>query len=285
MRVALALSGALVLSCGLSRELVVAEEDARPKPPPAHTDAQVATALASYKRDFALEDMDKRLRALRALGVWRHKDVLKELKRVLTKEADLELKAAAAEGFKHQTSFTSEAGRALAEFLKQNQGWAPVPERPDPEQEELSKYQARVLVACWKSVGVLGWKEPWKDWKGYIDHHHDDVASAAIEAFGAMKEYRALPTLLEWFNIYPDGITWEGGSVRVDTGAAGTQDHDAARAAWQAKFGGRAKKARPAVVDALLKAVKAITGQEFSKPAQLKQWMEDNKLLLKKHGV
>jgi len=282
MRLALAFCLAVTLACGALR---ADDEAARPKPPAPHTDAQVAPALESYKRDFALTDMDKRLRALRALGVWRHKDVLKELKRVLTKEADLELKAAAAEGFQHQTPFPTDAGRPLAEFLKLNAAWASIAEPKDAAEEERIKYEARVLVACWTSVGALGWKDPWKDWKGYIDHAHDDVASAAITAFGKLKEYRALPPLLEWFNIYPDGLSWEGGSVRVDTGAAGTADQRAAEAAYRAKFGGRAKKARPAVVEALLKAVRDITGQEFSKPAQLKQWMEDNKLLLRKHGV
>jgi hypothetical protein len=260
-------------------------EDERPAPPPAHTDAQVAPALEAYRRDFAESDMDRRLKAVRALARWRHKEVLKELKRVLAKEADLELKAAAAEGFQHQTSFGNDPAKPLAEHLKQWKDWASQEESNDPAVEERTKYEARVLAAIWVSVGALGWKEPWKDWKGYIDHPHDDVAAAAITAFGRMKEYRALAPLLEWFNIYPDGITWEGGSVRVDTGAAGDKDQKAAEAAWKAKYGGRKKKARPGVVDALLKAVKDITGQEFTKPAELKQWMEDNKLLLRKHGA
>ncbi len=282
MRLAFALGLALTLA---SSPLRADDEAERPRPPAPHTDAQVAPALASYKRDFALEDMDKRLRALRSLSAWRHKEVLKELKRVLAKEADLELKAAAAEGFRHQTSFPTDAARPLAEFLKQNATWGAILEPKNAEEEERTKYEARVLVACWGSVGALGWKDPWKDWKGYIDHLHDDVASAAIRAFGQLKEYRALPPLLEWFNIYPDGLSWEGGSVSVDTGAEGSADQNAAEAAFRAKFGGRAKKARPAVVDALLKAIRDITGEEFTKPAQLKQWMEDNKLLLRKHGV
>jgi hypothetical protein len=280
----------LVLVCslvfGLGLGAARADDEAeRPKPPPAHTDAQVAPALAAFKRDFAETDMDKRLKAVRSLGRWRHKDVLKELKRLLRSESDLEIKAAAAEGFGHQTTFASDAARALAEFLKQNDKLASSLAPQDAAEEERIKYESRVLVACWNSVGMLGWKDAWKDWKGYIDHAHDDVASAAIRAFGALKEYRSLAPLLEWFNIYPDGVSWEGGSVSVDTGAAGGEDQAAAEAAWRAKYGGRAKKARPAIVDALLKTVKEITGQEFSKPAQLKQWMEDNKLLLRKHGA
>ncbi|MFM8979409.1 MAG: HEAT repeat domain-containing protein [Planctomycetia bacterium] len=250
-----------------------------------HADTQVAPALEAYRRDAGGEDLEKRLRALRALGRWRHKEVLKELKRVLGKEPDLELKAVAAEGLGHQSCFAAEAGRALADFLEAQEGWASQPDPQSPEAQQRMAYEARVLVACWGSVGALGWKEAWKEWKDYIDHEHDDVASAAITAFGRLKEYRALPSLLEWFNIYPDGVSWDGGSVRVDTGAAGDKDQKAAQAAWKAKYGGRAKKARPAVVDALLRAVRDITGQEFTKPAQLKQWMDENKALLKKHGA
>lgn len=263
--------------------LALAEEERKKVEP--HTDAQVAPALAAYARDAAGEDLEKRIRALRTLGRWRHEDVLKELRRVLAKEPDLELKAVAAEGLGHQLCFAPVAGRALADFLKANAKWASGPDPQSPAEQQRMAYEARVLVACWGSVGALGWKDAWKEWKDYIDHEHDDVASAAITAFGRLKEYRALPSLLEWFNIYPDGVSWEGGSVRVDTGAAGDKDQKAAQAAWKAKYGGRAKKARPAVVDALLRAVREITGQEFTKPAQLKQWMDENKVLLKKHGV
>jgi hypothetical protein len=278
--------GLAVLLCVVPAPCAWAEDEKeRARAAVPHTDAQVTPVLEAYRRDAGGDDLEARIRALRTLGRWRHKEVLKELKRVLGKEPDLELKAVAAEGLGQQSCFAPEAGRALADFLKANEGWARLPDAPAPAQEQRTAYEARVLVSCWASVGLLGWKEPWKEWKGYIDHDHDDVASAAIAAFGRLVEYRALPALLDWFNIYPDGVSWEGGSVRVDTGAAGDKDAKAAQAAWKAKFGGRAKKARPAVVDALLRAVRDITGQQFDKPAQLKQWMDDNKALLKKHGV
>jgi hypothetical protein len=35
----------------------------------------------------------------------------------------------------------------------------------------------------------------------------------------------------------------------------------------------------------MVKALKDITGVEFKKPAELKAWMQENKALLKKHGV
>ena len=255
-----------------------------PKKPVPHTDEQVAPALEQFKKDFASEDMDKRLKAVRTLGHWRHKDVLKEMKRIFLKEEDLELKAAAAEGLGCQTPFASEAGRTLTESLDLWKGWA---SREDPkgDDEIRNEDEARVLIAALDAVGDLGWKEGWKTLKPFIEHDHDFVAGAMMATCGKWKEYRALPTLLEWFNFYPDGYSWSGGSVKVDTGAAGGADAAAAKAKWSARYGGRAKKARPNTLEAMLKALKDITGVEFEKPDQLKQWMEDNKALLKKNGV
>ncbi len=279
------LAAALASALGVALGAAPVSGEAPAKPPPPHTDEQVQPVLASYERDFASKDLGKQLAALRSLGRWRHKEVLKELRRVLLREADLELKSAAADGFQHQLSHAPEAARTLAEALKAWEKWATDVDAQDPKVKERVRYEANVLASCWGSVGALGWKEAWKDWKGYVDHAHDDVASAAIRAFGALKEYRVLPQLHEWFAIYPDGVSWSGGSVSVDTGASGNTDQKAAEAKWRAKFGNRAKKARPRVVDALLKALKDITGQEFEKPDQLERWMDENKALLKKHGV
>lgn len=269
----------------LGSAATVRAEDAPAKPPPPHTDEQVKPVLAAYERDFGSSDLGRRLSAVRTLGRWRHKNVLKELRRVLLREDDLELKAAAADGFQHQVSHAAEAARTLAEALKAWEKWATDVDAVDAKAKERVTYEAHVLIACWTSVGALGWKDAWKEWKGYADHAHDDVASAAIRAFGALREYRVLPQLLEWFAIFPDGVSWSGGSVSVDTGAAGGADQKAAEAKWRAKYGSRAKKARPKVVDALLKALKDITGQEFEKPDQLERWMDENKALLKKNGV
>jgi hypothetical protein len=285
MRRALPLAFALAL---LPASALRAGDPEKQKLPPPHTDAQVAPALAAYEKDFAAKDakdIDARLKAIRTLARWRHKDVLKELKRIVTREEDLELRAAAAEGFTYQTSFPAEAGRALADSLKEWDALARNEEPKDEKAAQQQKFEEHLLTAAWGSVGALGWKDGWKDWKKLLEHPSDPVATAAITAFGKLKEYRALPPLLEWFNFYPDGVTWSGGSVSVDTGADGGADQAAAEAAWRARFGARPKRARPGVVDALLKAVKEITGKEFTKPKELKAWMDENKLLLKKHGV
>jgi hypothetical protein len=259
----------------------VAEEPAKPAP---HADEQVAPALAQFKKDFAAKDLDQRLRALRTFGRWRHKDVLRELRRIFLKDEDLEIKAAAAEGLGFQTANAAESGRTLIDALEQWKDWATL-EDPEGDAEVKNEDEARVLIAAINAVGGVGHKDGWKTLKGFVDHRHDFVAAATMATCGKLKEYRALPLLLEWFNLYPDGYSWSGGSVRVDTGAAGGADQAAAEAKWRAKFGSMKKKARPNTVEAMIKALKDITGVEFEKPDQLKQWMEDNKLLLRKHGL
>jgi hypothetical protein len=73
--------------------------------------------------------------------------------------------------------------------------------------------------------------------------------------------------------------------VKVDTGAAGNKDAKAAKAKFKAKYGGRAKKSRPAAHEAMKKALTDITGEKFEKPEELKAWMKENKQLLKQKGV
>ena len=73
--------------------------------------------------------------------------------------------------------------------------------------------------------------------------------------------------------------------MTVDTGAAGNTDAKAAKAKWKAKYGGRTKKARPVAWEALIQSLEMITGEKFEKPDELKEWMKENKVLLRKHGV
>lgn len=259
-----------------------AEED-EPKP---HTDQQLKEheVFDRFEKDYESDDMDTRIRILRWFGMWRHKKVLRELKGIWLKEDDYELRAVAAEGLGRQTPFAKKAGKELVKGLEQMKKLA---SREDPEGEELlaQTLEARALIAGIKAVGELGYKDGWDDLKIFIDHYDDGVAAEMMLTCGRLKEYRALPILLEWFNFYPDGYSWAGGSVTVDTGAAGNEDQKAAKAKWKAKYGSRKKKARPGAWDALIQSLEMITGVKFEKPEELKQWMDDNKLLLRKHGV
>ncbi|MHC5011866.1 MAG: hypothetical protein ACYTG6_13130 [Planctomycetota bacterium] len=280
MRIALAvLFGLFVCVFPLRAE----EEAEEPQP---HTDEQLEEhqVLETFEEEYGSDDMDERLRALRRLGQWRHKKVLKQLKRIWEREDDLELLAAAAEGLGNQTPFAREAGRSLVKYLEKREEWASI-EDPTEEEELDQRLEAKVLIAGIRAVGDLGYKDGWKQMKVFIEHHHDFVAGEMMITCGKLKEYRALKVLLEWFNFYPDGYSWAGGSVRVDTGAAGNADANAARAKWKARYGGRARKARPNAWEMLIQSLEMITGVKFEKPEELEAWMEENKALLRRHGA
>jgi len=282
MRAVLVISTLLVLAV-VCVPPVAAEEAAAPKP---HTDQQLKEheVFDRFEEKFKSDDMDDRIQILRWFGMWRHKKVTRELKKIWLKDKDFEHRAVAAEGLGHQTPYAKKAGKYLIDGLDKMTKMA---SREDPEGDELLEQtlEARAIVAGIKAVAALGYKDGWDTLKVYIDHYDDSVAAEMMLTCGHLKEYRALPILLEWFNFYPDGYSWAGGSVKVDTGAAGNADAKAAKAKWKAKYGNRKKKARPGAWDALIQSLEMITGVKFQKPDELKAWMKENKVLLRKHGV
>ncbi len=252
-----------------------------------HDDAVVKKAQETFEERFGDKDMDKRLRILDWYGRHRHKTVLKDLSKLYLKDKNVEIQAMAAQGLGFQLQDPRKASSYLMQGIKKYEDYGSRDE-PDGDEEVLNENEAAVLANSLTSLGQLGVKPDKKGFKlikGLIDHNHDSVAIAMLHWCGATKEYRALPMILEWFNFYPDGHSWSGGSVRVDTGAAGNKDAKAAKAKYKAKYGKRAKKARPQAHEAMKKALKEITGEDFEKPKQLKQWMDENKQLLKKHGA
>ncbi len=261
-------------------------DEKKDEEPKAHTDAQLKEydVFDRFEQGYAEKDIDKRMQVLRWFGQWRHKKVLRELKKIWRKEKQLELLAVAAEGLGNQTPFAREAGKALVQGLEDRDDWA---SREDPEGDEeiQQKLETRVLVQGLRAIGNLGYRDGWDDIKSFIDHDNDDVAAEMMLVCGRMKEYRALPMILEWFNYYPDGYSWSGGGVKVDTGASGNKDRTAAKAKWKAKYGRRKKKARPLVWDKMVEAVEMLTGEKMSKPDELKAWMDEHERFLKKHGV
>ncbi len=270
----------LLIVCFVAVPAALAKGD-KPKP---HDDKTVKAALTRFKKDYADEDMDKRLQILKWLGMHRHKKVASQLRKIWLNEPNVELKAGAAEGLGNQLSEPSSATKTLLQGLKNFKNFGNK-EPNTPEEAAREDLEAAVLVCGIQAVGNLSFKKSWDELKGFIDHNHDDVAIATIRLCGEHKEYRSLKIILEWFHFYPDGLSWSGGSVKVDTGAAGNKDANAAKAKWKAKYGGRAKKGRPKAFEAMMKTVKQITGTEMKKADELKAWMKENKLLLKRNGA
>lgn len=280
-------SAALTVVLALLVSLVpaaTAEAKGKKDLPAAHGDKVVKDALARFEKDYASDDMDDRLRILKWLGMHRHKKVISRLKKVWLKEKDLELVAAAGSAFQYQTSHPKDATKLLLQGLDKYRKLAG--KSPTTEQERMQEdLEASVLVNALKSYETLGRPIDWKKMKGFIDHNSDDVAIAMIKLCEQRKEWKALPVIYEWFHHYPDGVSWSGGTVKVDTGAAGNKDANAAKAKWKAKYGSRAKKARPNAFKAMVECVQSLTGEKIEKRDQLKEWMKENKDFLKRQGV
>ncbi|MDJ0975782.1 MAG: hypothetical protein QNJ98_15075 [Planctomycetota bacterium] len=252
-----------------------------PKP---HGDDLVKERLKRFEKDYASDDMDERIKILKWISMHRHKKVVALLKKIYLKEKNLELVATAGAGLALQTSHPKQATKIALQGLEKYAKLAG--KTPETEAQRLQEdLEASVLVAGLTSYKALGQKIDWKKMKGFLDHNNDDVAIAMIKLCEARLEYKAIPVIYEWFHHYPDGLSWEGGSVKVDTGAAGDKDAKAAKAKWKAKYGGRAKKARPNAFKAMVECVHVLTGEKITKRVQLKEWMDANKKFLKKHGV
>lgn len=269
----------------IAEDRFIKDKEERPE---ADDDERVEKALETLEKSLENDDMDRKLQMIAWFGKHRHDDVIKMLRKLYLKEKNIEIIGAAAQGFGNQLHDPKRSGKVLLQGLRKYQKLAGKEVQSDEEmlQENL---EAKVIVNTVRSIAALQdqktWDKAWKEMKGLIDHNNDEVAIAVIQLSGQMKEYRALPIIKNWFHHYPDGASWSGGSVRVDTGAAGNRDARAAKSKWQGRYGNRAKKARPNAFKEMVIAVKLITGVEIKKKEELEAWMHENKKLLKKHGV
>jgi len=106
---------------------------------------------------------------------------------------------------------------------------------------------------------------------------------------GSNKDYRAVPMLMEMFEVaMPKHVKWTTGVVNVDTGASGTADADAAKAAFNSKYGAGGSKAKAAATgksrnfDArnfttqIRACAKAITGEDFETDMDMQDWWVEN---------
>ncbi len=229
--------------------------------------------------------MDVRLRGLRWFGMWRHKKVLKELKKIWLREKDFELRAAAAEGLANQVPFANDAGKAIVKGLVSMEKLA---SRDEPEGEEamLQVLEAKALVAGIKALADLEYAKAWKETKGFIEHPDDDVAGAMMTRAVASRSTAPSPSSSSGSTTTRTACSWAGGSVRVDTGAAGNKDQRTRpRRSGRRSTAAAPKKARPAAWEKMIEALEMITGEKFEKSEELKEWMKENKVLLRKHGV
>jgi len=206
-----------------------------------------------------------------------HPDAAQELGKMLLRDRDLEhqmILAAALGIFDGKEEGRVAAGEVLHKAL------------------DKGKYETEVIDSIANSIGKLKYKPAVHSLCAILKKGGDPyLLVTVVRATGNLEDLRALPTLLELWERHPVGYSWETGEVKVDTGASGTADQEAAEAAFKAKYGSSMKaKGKPAVmfklyIQELAKAVAKITGAEVESAQELREWMEDHIEELKEAGV
>ncbi len=273
---------ALILSPALADDPPAKPPEAPPaeNPPPANepppakapppeeikpaTDAQAKHELEVFKRDFATEDIDFLLEAVVRLSKCVHENVTKELLNAALKHPDPHVRAEAIRGLKRQKPYVKSFMPKLLPLLKD---------------EDLD---AKVLAQVVLTVGFYGWRPAWEEVCDLLAHDDDTVVANCFFVLGEWRELRACDLILEFWSAYPSEGSWSTGSVRVDTGAAGNEDANAAKAKWMAKYGSKGKqRARAECVKALKEAVHKITETAMEESAEFKRWIDEHEADIK----
>ncbi len=216
--------------------------------------------LKVFRKDFDTADIDFKLDALIRLSRCVHKDVAKKLLQIALKDPDPFVRAEAIRGLGNQVLYAEMIGRKLQPLLDQGD--------LDP----------KILKEVVVTIRKLDYRRAWKEIVDLIAHEDDDVVVEVFRTLGSWKELRACLDLQEFWDAYPTEGNWSTGSVRVDTGAAGSTDQKAAKAKWMAKYGNRRKqRARPKCVKALKEAIREITGEPLKKPDEFRTWRSEHK--------
>jgi hypothetical protein len=270
-------SAAFVLSLLALAAPVAAAEDAKPapgaaptpavKPPPkVATTEEAKAAIAKFKDAFKAKDVDAKLDAIDTLAKVNHPDVVDELAKLLG-HRNPEVKAVAAQDLGWQRALPALAGKRLV----------PVLEAPTADWT--------LVTDAIDSIEMLAWRGGLPHLVKLLKHENSAITRWALAAIGDMKEVRALDAILDLMKELKidEGAKWEGGEVRVDTGAAGTADAEAAKAAYDSKYGGNARRGRASAKksrslgEILFLVVKDLTGESFASGKEAREWADAHK--------
>ena len=253
--------GRIVSMALLAALLFVASSFASEVPPDVSA-KELKTAQERFEREFDTADIDFQLRAIARYAAVQHPTISKHLVKLL-KTDDKNLRAAIAAGLGKQRSSARQAGGSLVKLIDAT--------KDDDE-------QAKVVAAAVGALGALGFEKAEKDLKQLIHHADDGVVAATFTAYGTWKSAAAIREMHAFFTRYPDEKSFATGSISVDSGAAGNEDAEAAKAKWKSKYGGqRGWRPRPECTRALIAALKEITGFGFRRPEDLEQYLNDPK--------
>lgn len=247
----------------------VSSADDPPKPaPPAPKVAaneEARAAISRFKEEFRTKDVEAKLDAIDGLSKTNHPDVVEELGKLLV-HRNRDVRSTAVQGLARQKALPALAGKKAATSIEAN----------------IADWEH--LTDVIDAIRTLPWRGGLPVLVKLFRHEEQPVVRWALDAVGQMKDVRALDAVLDLMKELKidEGIKWEGGEVRVDTGAAGSADADAARAAYEAKYGGKKRAASAgrkmrALGEIVYDVLKDLTGQEFASGKAAREWAEKNK--------
>ncbi len=267
----------------------------RPVPPKDSTDEQAKEALERFERDFATRDTDNQVEAVNSLRKVLHPRVADRLLDLALKGKDTAVRTTALKGLARQASSAQRLGPRIAKWLedqadanrkakaKGDYGIPVDPRTGDPvydtpeakEKIRLRRERGQMLAEAVKCLGTWEFRSALETLEEFLQDGNDDLVAEVLGQIGRWKEWRALPALLDLFEMYPEENHFETGSVTVDTGASGNEDNQRAKRKYMAKYGDPDKRRpRPVLFRALKKALKDITGQDFEKPKDLRDFLK-----------
>ncbi|MGQ0615171.1 MAG: hypothetical protein ACT4PV_15670 [Planctomycetaceae bacterium] len=239
-----------------------------PKPVEATSEDQATKALADFEAAYkGSKEVEERQAAIFNLHAVPHDRVMAKLASLL-RSRDEQIRNVAALAMGGQKHNVPKAGEILMKAFKAE------------FRNEI------VLASVIDAMGDLNYLGYWPDLDKCLVDLRAAVAVRGLDLVAANKDWRAWETLLSLYKKQiAKGYSWETGEVTVDTGAAGTEDQEAAEAAWTAKYGEGGSKAKAAATGKagarrevnlraqLRRTVKALTGIAFDSGLDFEDWV------------
>lgn len=228
---------------------------------------QAKVSIELFKKEYKSKSYGKRIDAVESLADVHHDWVIDELAKKPLHDRNEKVRDVVAQLFGEFTFNVDKAGGAIKGAIKENEDY------PD------------VQLSIIRTIGKLKYMGALDELKAAAGRLNEAkykwVTVEVVRTFGKLDDKRALPFLLWMCEYGGTALKWSTGEVKVDTGASGTADADAAKAKWKAKYGGVKPKKPPAPVireymQELQIVVKAMTGKEFKTATEFRKWLIAN---------
>ncbi len=257
---------------------------------------EAKAALDRFKREFDTEDIDLRLDSMSRLRKVIHPEVADKFLDLALRHPDFAVRGKAFSALSKQVTSKKKIGPSVARYLHDQAKAAkkrkakgdygvildkktgePITDTPEAKEKLREKRErGKMLAAAVKCIYKLDYrdKKAVESLEEFLSDGDDTLVAYVLELFGKWEEWSVMKKVLELFEIYPHEDRFETGTVKVDTGAAGTADARAAKAKWMAKYGDPDKRRpRPIVTRAIKKLLKTMSGEDIGKPQEMREWM------------